>query len=294
MVRQDSPELFVQPVEMVRLRLDGGADAWAPKLEPLSPIVAFARRYAALGLGVVLPTFLALIYFGLLAADRFETEAKFVVRGPSAGTTSQIASLVQGSTIVRSADDAYVVHEYIVSRDAMRQLVAKDGLLDILNPSEADFLWRYPSWFSQPSEEHLFQHYLKFVSVSYDQTTGISTLKIQAFRAEDAKKIADALLRDSEILVNRLNERAQGDAIDSALREVEASKVRALEAQGKVTALSQPRRGPRSEPCVVAGARNDRPSVTGTSASERQSCRADEIVTAKPAGLLVAAPDRGA
>jgi capsular polysaccharide transport system permease protein len=222
---------------MVRLHLDGGADASAPKLEPLSPIVAFARRYAAMGLMVVLPTFLALVYFGLVAADRFETEAKFVVRGPSAGTTGQIASLVQGSTIVRSADDAYVVHEYITSRDAMRQLVAKDGLLNIFNRPEVDFLWRYPSWFSHPSEEHLFEHYLKFISVRYDQTTGISTLNIQAFRAEDAKKIADALLRDSEILINKLNERAQSDGIESALREVEASKVRALEAQGKVTAF---------------------------------------------------------
>src|SRR5712692_9417205 len=132
MVRQDNPELFVQPVEMVRLRLDG-ADASAPKPNSVSPVIAFARRHGAVGLMVVLPTFLALIYFGLIAADRFESEAKFVVRGPSAGTTSQIASLVHGSTIVRSADDAYVVHEYIASGDAMRQLVAKDGLLDIFN-----------------------------------------------------------------------------------------------------------------------------------------------------------------
>jgi capsular polysaccharide transport system permease protein len=236
MVRQDNPELFVQPVEMVRLRPDG-ADASAPKLGPVSPVVAFVRRYAVVGLMVFLPTFLALIYFGLLAADRFESEAKFVVRGPSAGTTSQIASLVQGSTIVRSADDAYVVHEYITSRDAMRQLVAKDGLLEIFSRREADFLWLYPGWFSKPSEERLFKHYLKFVSVGYDQTTGISTLKVQAFRPEDAKKITDALLRDSEALVNKLNERAQGDAIESALREVTASKLRAVAAQEKVTAF---------------------------------------------------------
>jgi capsular polysaccharide transport system permease protein len=236
MVRQDSPELFVQPVEMVRLRPDG-ADASTPDSESSSPILVFARRHAAMGLMVVLPTFLALLYFGLIAADRFESEAKFVVRGPSAGTTSQIASLVQGSTIVRSADDAYVVHEYITSRDAMRQLQANDGLLEIFSRREADFLWRYPGWFSEPSEERLFKHYLKFVSVSYDQTTGISTLKIQAFRPEDAKKITDALLRDSEALVNKLNERAQGDAIESALREVTASKLRAIAAQEKVTAF---------------------------------------------------------
>jgi capsular polysaccharide transport system permease protein len=233
MVRQDSPEIFVQSVEMVRL--DSAAPM--PGANPIAPILDFARRHAAIGLMVVLPTLLAVVYFGLIAAPRYETEAKFVVRGPSAGTTSQIASMMQGSSIVRSADDAYVVHEYIASRDAMRQLVAADGLLEVFGRSEADFLWRYPGWFSAPNEERLFEHYLRFVSVPYDRTTGISTLKVQAFRPEDARKIASALLRDSETLVNKLNERSQGDAIQSAMREVDASKVRALDAQDRVTAF---------------------------------------------------------
>jgi capsular polysaccharide transport system permease protein len=160
-----------------------------------------------------------------------------VVRGPNSGSTSQIVSLMQGSSIVRSTDDAYVVHEYIASRDAMRKLVADDGLLEIFDRPEADFLWRYPGWFSAPSDERLFKHYLNFVSVSYDQTTGISTLKVQAFRPEHAQKIADALLRDSETLVNKLNERAQSDAIESASREVAASKDRAVTAQEMVTSF---------------------------------------------------------
>jgi hypothetical protein len=69
MVRQDSPELFVQPVEMVRLRLDG-ADAAALPPRPEAPAIAFARRHAAFALMVVLPTILAAIYFGLIAAAR--------------------------------------------------------------------------------------------------------------------------------------------------------------------------------------------------------------------------------
>ena len=236
MVRQDDPELFIQPAEMVRLRLDGTAASAAPT-KRRSPVVAFARRIAAIGLIIGLPTALAILYFGLIAAARYETEAKFVVRGPSSASTSQIASLVQGSTIMRSADDAYAVHEYITSRDAMRQLVSKDGLLEVFDRPEADVLWRYPSWFTKPNEEHLFKHYLNFVSVSYDQTTGISTLRVQAFRPQDAQKIADALLRDSETLVNKLNARAQGDAIASAEREVAASKDRALAVQDRVTAF---------------------------------------------------------
>ncbi len=236
MVQHENPELFIQPVEMVRLR-NAADEAASAQAKPVWPVVAFVRRHIAVALIVALPTALATIYFALIAAARFETEAKFVVRGPNSGSASQLASLVQGSTIVRSADDAYVVHEYITSRDAMRQLVAEDGLLEVFGRPEADFAWRYPGWFTTPNEETLFKHYLKFVSVSYDQTTGISTLRVQAFRPEDAKKIADALLRNSEMLVNKLNERAQRDAIASAEREVAASRARAIAVQDEVTAF---------------------------------------------------------
>jgi capsule polysaccharide export protein KpsE/RkpR len=52
---------------------------------------------------VVLPTLIGAIYFFLIAADRYEAEAKFVVRSPSSTATSQLASLMQGSTITRSS-----------------------------------------------------------------------------------------------------------------------------------------------------------------------------------------------
>jgi len=235
MVRPENPELFVQPVEMVRLHIGANASKVEPKA--VSKVNAFIRRHVAVGLLVVLPTILAVIYFGLIATPRYESEAKFVVRGPSSQSMDQIANMVAGSSIVRSADDAYAVIEYMLSRDAMRQLESEDGLLDVINRPEADFWWRYPGWIWPANEEHLFKHYLRFVSVTYDDTTGICTLDVQAFRPEDAQKIADALLRYGEVLVNKLNVRAQNDAIETAQREVVASKIRALAELDKVTAF---------------------------------------------------------
>ena len=237
MVRPENPDLFIQPVEMVRLRLDG-ADAPEPPPKPVSKVKAFILRHAVVGLMVVLPTVLAAIYLGLIAAPRYVSEAQFVVRGPSTGTDSQLTNMVQGhSDILRSGDDSYVVIAYMLSRDAMRQLISDDGLLDVFNRSEADFLWRYPRWLWGDSEEHLYRHYLKFVSVDYDDTTGISTLDVQAFRPEDAQKIANALLGHAEALVNKLNQRAEEDAIAAAQREVAESKINAFAEQDKVTAF---------------------------------------------------------
>jgi capsular polysaccharide transport system permease protein len=146
MVRPENPELFVQPVEVVRL-LPDGSEAPLVIPQPVSKIYTLLRRHLALLLIVGLPTLLAALYFGLIAAPRYESEAKFVVRGPSSQSMDQIASMMQGSSIVRSSDDAYAVLEYIQSRDAMQQLETQGGLLDFLNRLEADFVWRYPGWF---------------------------------------------------------------------------------------------------------------------------------------------------
>ena len=180
---------------------------------------------------VILPAVLAVIYFGLIESDRYVSEAKFVVRAPSTGGIGQIANVLQGSGIVKSADDAYVVHGYLESRDALLELTKSAGLKEIFSRSEADFLSRYPKFYRKANIEDLYKHYLKFVYLDYNQTTGISLLRVQAFRAKDAHDLAAAMLDNAEVLINRLNERAQQDAIENALKEIEYSQERALAAQ---------------------------------------------------------------
>ncbi len=186
---------------------------------------------------VVVPTILAAIYYGLIAADRFEAETKFVIRSPSNAATSQLASLVQGSSIIRSADDAYIVHAYLASRDIVQKLVSTADLRARLDRPEADILWRYPSPFSSHNEERLFKHMKRIVTVDYDYSTGITTLKVQAFRPQDARELAEAMLIEFEALINRLSERAQADAISAAQREVELTRAAARETQAKITSF---------------------------------------------------------
>src|SRR5207344_3169151 len=59
-----------------------------------------------------------------------------------------------------------------------------------------------------------------------DDTNGVTTLTVSAFRPEDARKIAEALLALSDQLVNRFNERAQADALRIAQAEVARSEAR--------------------------------------------------------------------
>jgi hypothetical protein len=145
--------------------------------------------------------------------DRYVSEAKFVVRAPSTAALGQIANVLQGSGIVKSADDAYVVHGYLESRDALLELSKNSGLEEMFGRPEADILSRYPKFYRKANVEDLYKHYLKFVYLDYNQTTGISLLRVQAFRPKDAHDLAAAMLDNAEVLINRLNERAQQDAV---------------------------------------------------------------------------------
>jgi capsular polysaccharide transport system permease protein len=73
------------------------------------------------------------------------------------------------------------------------------------------------------------------ISVSYSGNTGISTLRVQAFRPEDARAVAEALLDRSEQLVNRMNQRIHEDAVRISASQVESDEQRMVAAQIALT-----------------------------------------------------------
>jgi capsule polysaccharide export protein KpsE/RkpR len=75
------------------------------------------------------------------------------------------------------------------------------------------------------------------VSVGYDSTTGISTLRVSTFRPQDSRDIANALLDGGERLVNGLNQRASQDAVGQAVQQVGEAQSRALRAEEELTAF---------------------------------------------------------
>lgn len=189
------------------------------------------RWYVAL---VILPTALAALYFGLIAADRYESEARFVVRSPSAAAANPLSGLI-GSSALRSSEDAHIVAAYMMSRDAVQRLKENAGLIERLTRPEADLLWSYPGLLWRRSDERLWQHFQRFIAIDHDKGTGITTLKVQAFRPEDARDLADALLAHSETLINSISERAHREALRTAQLETDRSREMARATLHKVT-----------------------------------------------------------
>jgi capsular polysaccharide transport system permease protein len=189
------------------------------------------KRHLVLILTVVAPTCIAILYYGCVASDVFISESRFLVRSPQHQAQGGIfGQILQGSGLTHSQDDTYSVHDYILSRDALRELDAELGLRKAFTSKEVDPLNRFPGLLSDASFEEFYRYYGKRVGVEYDPSSSISTLTVHAYTAHDAQRINDQLLQMSERLVNTLNERSRQDLIRYAADEVKIATDKATAA----------------------------------------------------------------
>lgn len=195
------------------------------------------RRFDAVFLSTVLiPTILAAAYYGAIASDVYISESRFVVRSPQRPAQGGLGALLQGTVFSRSQDDTYSVHDFIRSRDALRELDAIRGIRKSYSNPDIDFVNRFPAleWWDD-SFEALHRHYLRHVSIEYDTVSSISVLSVRAYTAEDSQRINEQLLEMGERLVNNMNTRSRQDLIQVAEQEVMLAEERAKTA---ATALS--------------------------------------------------------
>jgi capsular polysaccharide transport system permease protein len=220
------------------LTLDGTVGVGARRRPRVAGL--FNRLFRSLNIWlwaiVGLPTLGAGVYYFAIASDLYLSEAKFIVRSPKQVQTSTLGALLQTTGLGRTADDTAAVQDFIMSRDAVRKLEQKDDLRVILGRPEGDVVARFPGLLIRSDFEALFSRYDYFVSVETDTSTGVTSLRVKAFRPEDAQKVASALLTYSEQLVNELNDRSRRDAIETAQREVDRTQQQIAQIQSELTA----------------------------------------------------------
>ncbi|WP_211500365.1 capsule biosynthesis protein [Gluconobacter cerinus] len=211
------------------------------------------RRPAFLG-GVILPTVLASGYYGLMASPQYQSEAEFVVRGQPSQSPGSLAGLLSGGSS-GGTEDTYVVQEYVTSRDAAQLLLRTQGLARVFDRPGVDALARYPNFYSGLTFEHFYSYYQRHVKAELDTTTGLSTLRVRTFRADDSQRIANALIAAAEQLVNEMNERQRENTISASRKERDLAieRLRTLSSQIDIyrneTAMLDPQR--QSQPLLT-------------------------------------------
>ena len=213
-----------------------GASMGGPMALPLAlPRRELGKRHW-FALIVLLPTLLVGAYYGLMAANLYESEARYLVRSRSGGSSLGAAAGLLGgggggaaSALRGGAEEMRAVNDFLVSNDAVLGLRRTLDLVGIWRRPEADLLSRL--WWEEPETERLRRYLRRRVTVEFDIETGIATLRVLAFRPQDSKDIAEQLLVMAEELVNRFSARTQGDGLRSARAEVQLAEARVTAAR---------------------------------------------------------------
>ena len=230
----DPPRLDEIELQPVLSKGELVVDNWWRPGEARSPQPLHRRFWLEL-FALVLPVAFGLVYQLVIAAPRYVSESEFMVRTLAANDIGNLATLFSDSKITRASDETFAVSEYMLSRDAVDALVARDGLRDMLSRPEADPFNRFPNWFARDTREQLFKHFKNFADIEVSNDSGIARLRAIAFTPQDALTLNKAMLRNAEGFVNQLNSRIFNDSLALAQREVEEMQAKFAEIETRLT-----------------------------------------------------------
>jgi capsular polysaccharide transport system permease protein len=208
-------------------------DGWW-KAPPPEEASFFVKHWLFIAV-VVVPVVLAVVYYGLIASKQYFSEAQFLVRTSSQNDIGNLNAFLQNQKMSRANDETYAIAEYLVSREATHALVDDDHLRDVLSRPSADFINRYPNFYSRDTDEALYRHFLNFVSVEVSSESGIATLQVKAFTPEDAQNLASALMKNAEKRVNDLNVRYYDDSLKLANKFLSEAKSAIVDVENRLT-----------------------------------------------------------
>jgi capsular polysaccharide transport system permease protein len=166
---------------------------------------------------VAVPNVVAMTYFGLIASDQYVSEAKFTVSSGVIPKMDEMGS-VTGVPPILIVQDTQVVTNYVHSRPMVEELERTVGLRDVYSAPSIDFWARFRK--DKPIEKFT-DYWEKMSSASITLPSGIVTLTVRAFTPEDAKRIADEVVRLSENLINDLNGRMRTDTVLASERDMQ-------------------------------------------------------------------------
>lgn len=210
---------------------------------------------------LVVPNVLSVAYFGYLASDQYQAEARFTVRSstPALGK-DQIAS-VTGIPKAKIVQDTQMVTNYIKSRDMLEILEAEVGLRALYSDPGIDAWARLPA---DATIEDRLRYWEDMVSTAINPTSGIVTVTVRAFTPETASRILDKVISVSEAMVNRVNDRMWSDVTETTRANLDAATVQLRKAREELQAARN-----RSGVLTVEGSSQILSTLIGTVEAER-------------------------
>jgi capsular polysaccharide transport system permease protein len=207
--------------------------------KPVARPARMRRRHYGLILSyllmVVLPLFGIAYYLYTFAQDQYASNVGFTVRTEETGAATDLLGGLSQFAGGNTSTDGDILFEFINSAELVQRLVERIDLVSHYSePYDVD-----PVFGLTPDAtlEDLVGHWQDVVRVSYTQSNGLIDLQVLAFEPQMAQRIARAIVEESQILINELNEQARSDSMRYAQQDLDAAIARLREAREALTAF---------------------------------------------------------
>jgi len=182
---------------------------------------------------IAVPMVLAILYYAVLAADRFVSEAKITVRQSGDSGTADVSglALMMAGVNTASREETLYLRDYIHSLDMLKHLDAKYNLRQAYAGAGLDPIYRL---YSGSSQEWFHWYYRNRVEVVFDDLTSLLTVRVEGFEPEFARLVNAEILAQSERFVNEISHRLAREQMAFAEGEMLKAKQRYQAAKSTV------------------------------------------------------------
>lgn len=180
---------------------------------------------------VALPVGGAGFYLFTMAKDQYASTTAFTVRSDETSSATELLgglSQIVGGTSSGGANSD-VLFEFIQSQELVRRINAKVDLFGHYGAA-----WEEDPVFSiwpDATIEDLLWFWKRMVRITYDKGTGLLMVEVRARDPEVAQQIAQLVVSESEVMINRLNETARRDSMANARAELDEALARLIGAR---------------------------------------------------------------
>jgi capsular polysaccharide transport system permease protein len=203
--------------------------AWVGNVQPEQVWMELKRarkRRLLLRLGIFcgLPTLFTFFYMLFVASPRYVSafEITYQTYNPPQNLSSGLVTNLLGSTASNGAlDISDILDEYIESAPLMEKLDQQLHLRQYYSSPKVDWLSRMNP---HASLNTFLLYYNWYVSVS--ESNGYLNVEVQAFDPDFALKLAKAIVKDSDQMINQLTARPSEDEVNSAETELKRAEER--------------------------------------------------------------------
>ncbi|MCV2876140.1 sugar transporter [Rhodobacteraceae bacterium XHP0102] len=186
-------------------------------------------------LGVVLPLSLLAAYLWVLATPQYQIVAGFTVRQEESGNlqSTALGGLVQLGGLTAQRGDADILYEFIRSGDLVRTLDQNLGLVAHYSAAHA----RDPLFGLNPKagRTDVLRYWRRMTGLSYDRASGLIEFRLRAFSPQMALALANAVIFESERLMNDLNLAARENLLEFARHDLARAEADLTAARGAIT-----------------------------------------------------------